>query len=210
MGQESSAYNGERCIVASVQTLYSRAWRSNRIEKPRADLIVFDECHRVRARTYMEIIESYPRAKFVGLSATPARGDESGLGVVFTDLVKLPTYAKLIAQKYLVPPVVYAPSIPDLRGVRTLDTGDYSPAELGARMNTDILVGGIVEHWVKLGENRPTIVFTSGVKHSAHLRDEFLAPVWRPNTLTRGLPFMTASASSRRSGPAPSRCCAIA
>jgi superfamily II DNA or RNA helicase len=40
-------------------------------------------------------------------------------------------------------------------------------------MNTNALVGGIVEHWFKLGENRPTIVFTSGVKHSVHLQREF-------------------------------------
>jgi len=79
----------------------------------------------------------------------------------------------LIDRKYLVPPVVFAPTIPDLTGVRTLDTGDYSPSQLGERMNTRQLVGGIVEHWFRLGENRRTIVFTAGVRHSAHLRDEF-------------------------------------
>src|SRR5215472_15413251 len=42
-------------------------------------------------------------------------------------------------------------------------------------MNTNTLVGGIVEHCFKLGQNRPTIVFTSGVKHSAHLQREFEA-----------------------------------
>ena len=65
--------------------------------------------------------------------------------------------------------------MPDLKGVRTLDTGDYSPSELEERMNTNVLVGGILEHWFKLGENRPTIGFTSGVKHPVHLRDEFRA-----------------------------------
>jgi superfamily II DNA or RNA helicase len=42
-------------------------------------------------------------------------------------------------------------------------------------MNTRALVGGIIEHWLKLGGNRLTIVFTAGVQHSVHVRDEFRA-----------------------------------
>jgi superfamily II DNA or RNA helicase len=41
-------------------------------------------------------------------------------------------------------------------------------------MDRRSLVGGIVEHWYRLASDRPTIVFASGVKHSIHLRDEFL------------------------------------
>ena len=176
MGAESSEYIGQRCVVASIQTLYARAFRTKRIERPPADIIFYDEAHHCRARTYVEIRKSYPGAKIIGLSATPARGDGRGLGGdLFSDLVRVPTYRWLIDQKYLVQPVVFAPVTPDLKGVRTLDTGDYSPSELEARMNTNALVGGIIEHWFKLGQNRPTIVFTSGIKHSAHLQREFRA-----------------------------------
>jgi DNA repair protein RadD len=174
MGAESSEYLGQRCVVASIQTLYARAFRNKRIERPPADIIFFDEAHHCRARTYWETREAYSNAKIIGLSATPARGDGRGLGGdLFSDLVKVPTYAELIELGFLVPPIVYAPVVPDLSGVKTLDTGDYSPSELEARMNSNVLVGGIIEHWHKIGENRPTIAFTSGVKHSAHLRDEF-------------------------------------
>jgi superfamily II DNA or RNA helicase len=174
MGAESSVYLGQPCVVASVQTLYARAFRVKKIERPPADLIFFDEAHHCRARTYLEIRKAYPNAKIIGLTATPARGDGRGLGGdLFSDLVKVPTYRWLIEHEYLVPPVVFAPVRPDLKGIRTLDTGDYSPSELEQRMNTNALVGGIVEHWAKLGQNRPTIVFTSGVRHSAHLQREF-------------------------------------
>jgi superfamily II DNA or RNA helicase len=176
MGAESSSYFGQRCVVASIQTLYARAFRNKTIERPPADLIFFDECHHCRARTYLEVRKAYPDAKITGLTATPARGDRRGLGGdLFSDLVTVPTYRQLIDQKHLVPPVVFAPVDPDLKGVRTLDTGDYSPGELETRMNTNALVGGILEHWFKLGENRSTIVFTSGVKHSVHLQREFRA-----------------------------------
>jgi superfamily II DNA or RNA helicase len=176
MGAESSAYIGQRCIVASVQTLYARAFRSNRIERPPADIIFFDEAQHCRAPTYLELRKAYPDAKIIGLTATPARGDGRGLGGdLFSNLVPVPTYRWLIEQKYLVPPVVFAPIRPDLAGVRVLATGDYSRSELEIRMNTDVLVGGIIEHWFRFGENRPTLVFTSGVQHSVHLRREFQA-----------------------------------
>jgi DNA repair protein RadD len=176
MGAESSEYIGQRCVVASIQTLYARAFRSKKIDRPPAGVIFFDEAHHCRARTYVEIRKAYPEAKIVGLSATPARRDGRGLGGdLFSDLVKVPTYRWLIDQNYLVSPIVFAPVRPDLTGVRTLDTGDYSPSELDTRMNTSALVGGIIEHWFKLGQNRPTIVFTSGVRHSEHLKREFRA-----------------------------------
>jgi superfamily II DNA or RNA helicase len=177
MGQESSAYLGQRCVVASIQTLHARAIRSKRIDLPPADIIIFDEAHHCRARTYVDVAKAYPDAKRIGLTATPARGDGRGLGGdLFTDLVKVPTYGWLIDQKHLVPPVVFAPVNPDLKGVKTVfgrDGGDYAVGQLEERMNTDQLVGGIVEHWLKLGENRPTMVFTVGVKQSVHIRDEF-------------------------------------
>jgi superfamily II DNA or RNA helicase len=174
MGDESSVYIGQPVLVASVQTLHARVFRSRKLELPTVDLIFYDEAHHCRARTYVEVYKAYPHAKIIGLTATPARGDGRGLGGdLFSDLVPVPTYRWLIERGYLVPSKVYAPVSPDLKGVKTLGTGDYSPGQLEKRMNTDQLVGGIVEHWHKLGEDRQTIVFTAGVQHSVHLRNEF-------------------------------------
>jgi superfamily II DNA or RNA helicase len=177
MGSESTAYIGQPVVIASIQTLHARAFRSKKIDLPSANRIFFDEAHHCRANTYIDVAKAYPNAKRIGLTATPARGDGRGLGGdLFTDLVKVPTYAWLIEQERLVKPTVFAPVIPDLKGVATTfgkDGGDYAVGQLEERMNTNVLVGGIVEHWHKLGENRPTICFTVGVKHSVHLRDEF-------------------------------------
>jgi DNA repair protein RadD len=140
MGAESSEYIGQRCIVASIQTLYARAFRNKKIDRPKANVVFFDEGHHARARTYIEVRRAYPNAKIIGLTATPARGDGRGLGGdLFSDLVRVPSYAELIKDGYLVPPVVFAPVIPDLKGVKTLDTGDYSPGQLEERMNTTAL-----------------------------------------------------------------------
>jgi superfamily II DNA or RNA helicase len=73
----------EAVQVASIQTLYARAIRSDRMELPPADLLVIDECHHCPAQTYQKIIDAYPNAILLGLTATPCRGDARGLGGIF-------------------------------------------------------------------------------------------------------------------------------
>ncbi|MEQ9813977.1 MAG: DEAD/DEAH box helicase [Azospirillaceae bacterium] len=158
--------------VASVQTLWSRAHRSTSIERPPADLIIVDEAHRARARTYQRILEAYPGAVVLGLTATPCRGDGRGLGNAFDALVECPPIAELIGLGFLVPTIVYAPSAPDLAGIKVA-RGDYVETQLAERMDQARLVGDIVTHWHRLAAERPTVVFASSVPHSIHLRDQF-------------------------------------
>lgn len=158
--------------VASVQTLWSRALRREVMELPPADLVIVDEAHRARAKTYQRILDAYPKAVVLGLTATPCRGDGRGLGNVFDILVECPSVAELIAMKYLVPTRVYAPSQPDLEGLHVRH-GDYLEPELAERMDTPKLVGDIVTHWHRHAERRKTVVFATGIDHSIHLRDEF-------------------------------------
>ena len=158
--------------VASIQTLHARALRSAKIELPPADLLFVDEAHHVRARTYAGLIEAYPDAVVIGLTATPCRGDGRGLGNIFQALVECPSVAKLTRDGYLVPVRIFAPVRPNLSGIR-VERGDYVESQLVTRMNTDRLVGDIIEHWHRLGEGRRTVVFTVNVAHSLHIRNEF-------------------------------------
>ena len=133
---------------------------------------VVDECHHARAETYQKILAACPHAVILGLTATPCRGDGRGLGNIFQMLIECPSVAELISGQYLVGTRVYAPTRPDLTDVH-VRRGDYVEAELSARMNTAKLVGDIVEHWLRLGERRQTVVFAVDVAHSVHLRNEF-------------------------------------
>ena len=163
----------EAVQVASVQTLWARAVRSNRMELPPADLLIVDEAHHCPARTYRKIIDVYPEAVLIGLTATPCRGDGRGLGGIFYTIIECPQVAELIAQKFLVKTRVYAPVDPDLSGIATR-TGDYVEEQLAERMDRTNLIGDIVTHWHKHGERRKTVCFAVNVSHSIHLRDEFI------------------------------------
>jgi DNA repair protein RadD len=158
--------------VASISTLWSRAFRSDAMLRPHAHLLVIDECHHATARTYSKIIAEYPNAILLGLTATPCRGDGRGLGGIFETMIECPQVAELIAQGHLVKSIVYAPVDPDLGGV-TIRQGDYAEGQLADRMDRPKLIGDIVTHWHKYGERRKTVVFAASVAHSIHLRDEF-------------------------------------
>jgi DNA repair protein RadD len=158
--------------IASIDTLHARAVRCSSVEFPHADLVIVDEAHHAPAPTWRRLIDAYPEAGVLGLTATPCRGDGRGLGDIFEVMVECPPIATLIGFGYLVPTRVYAPTQPDLSGVRVRG-GDYIEAELAERMDKSQLVGDVVTHWHRLAERRRTIVFATTVAHSVHLRDEF-------------------------------------
>jgi DNA repair protein RadD len=168
------AHPGERVQVASIQTLWSRAVRRERMPLPVADIVIIDEAHHCPALTYRKIIKSYPNAMLLGATATPCRGDGRGLGSIFETIVETPQVEDLIALGHLVPTRVYAPSeLPELHDVK-VRAGDYVAAQLADRMDRGNLVGDIVTHWHRYGEGRTTVCFAVSVPHSLHIRDEFL------------------------------------
>jgi DNA repair protein RadD len=164
----------ESVQVASIDTLHVRGVRSKAMALPPADLVVFDEAHRSRGRTREHLISLYPDANLTGMTATPCRGDGKGLGNIFDTMIECPQVAELIVGGFLVRSKVYAPVDVDVtRGVR-VEKGDYVVGQLERRMNTDALVGDIVEHWLKYGERRRTVCFAVGVEHSVHIKNEFV------------------------------------
>ena len=63
---------------------------------PLADLVIIDEAHHATANTWRKIIEAYPDAVLIGLTATPCRGDGRGLGGIFTTMIECPQVGELI------------------------------------------------------------------------------------------------------------------
>lgn len=94
--------------VASIQTLIARE------QRPEADLLVFDECHHIKASTYKQLADYYAQALQLGLTATPERKDGSALGDMYDHLVVGAQYSELIAAGHLVDCRVLQP--PEISG----------------------------------------------------------------------------------------------
>lgn len=162
-----------RVQVCSVDTLRNRIEKlGDLLQDP--DLIVWDECQHVAAPSWSAIKARYAGARHLGLTATPERLDGTGLGQWFDHLICGPTTRDLIVRGRISRYRLFAPTIPDLRGVKTL-AGDYAARDLDDRMGGSVLVGDVVEHYRKLAPGARAIVFAVSVKHSKAVVERFQA-----------------------------------
>jgi DNA repair protein RadD len=154
--------------IASVQTLERRQ------ELPDADIVIRDECHKLYKfdLRWMTMEGRWRDVPHIGLSATPWT---RGLGTAYQQLIVGATMGSLIEQGWLVPFEVFAPSHPDLEGVRTT-AGDYNEKDLGEAIRSSRnknLAGDIVRTWQEKASDRPTICFAVDRAHAELLKTRF-------------------------------------
>jgi DNA repair protein RadD len=139
---------------------------------PKADVVLVDECHRW-FKFYGDwfLDPAWQNVPIIGLSATPWT---KGLGSYYGKLIIGGTTKALIDAGHLCPFRVFAPSHPDLKGVRTV-AGDYHEGDLSQRMSDSGLTADIVATWLKLGERRPTFLFAVDRAHAKALQAKFEA-----------------------------------
>lgn len=145
-----------RVVVGSVQTLM-REKRLNQFASDYFDAIVIDEAHHAISDSYLRVLDHFPAAKVLGVTATPDRGDMRNLGQVFQSLAYEYTLPNAIREGYLVP--IKAMTIPltlDLSGV-SVQAGDFKAADIGTAL--DPYLEQIADEMAKVCMDRKTVVF---------------------------------------------------
>lgn len=151
--------------VASIDSLHRR-------DIPAWDLVFLDEAHFSISPIWKSVTDRLGAAVLIGMTATPVRADGRGLEEMYDVMVRCPDTPALIEREFLVPPRVFAPPPPDLKGIKST-AGEYNQKELGTRMNTRVITGNILEHWLRHGRGRPTIGFGVTVEHSKAMTAQF-------------------------------------
>lgn len=141
---------------------------------PDPSFIIWDECHHVPAPSWARLKEQYPNARHLGLTATPLRLDGLGLGEFFDDLIVGPDTRQLIEWGFLSGYRLFAPSIPDLRGIETR-MGDYSKPQLNERMTDEVLVGDVIDHYKRKANGKKALVFAVSISASKDVVERFNA-----------------------------------
>lgn len=158
--------------VASIDTL-----RNRNLGDWIPDIVFIDECHRAMADSYRDIFIRYPAALHIGLTATPFRTDNQGLGELYQKIVRCASYSELITDGFIIAPRIFAAPIePDLGDVEySIATHDYHNSQLAQVMMKPKLMGNIVEEWKKHAQGRRTVCFAVNVEHSQKLAEAFRA-----------------------------------
>lgn len=157
-----------RITVGSVQSLM-RETRLSRFPGDYFDTIIIDEAHHCISDSYKRVLEHFPKAKVLGVTATPDRGDMKNLGSVFESLAYEYTLPKAIKEGYLSP--IKAVTIPlqvDLSGVG-IQSGDFKAGDLGTAL--DPYLDKIAGEMEKYCNDKKTVVFLPLVKTSQKFRD---------------------------------------
>lgn len=157
------------CEVGMVQTLCRRI---DRIRAP--DLIIVDENHHVKAESYRKVLDAFPDAKVIGVTATPVRLDGSGLGDVNDDLVQGVSARWLIDNHYLAPYKYYAPTVADLSGVK-INRGEFDAKQAESVLIQRAIFGDVIGHYRKLADGCKAICYCTTIEHSRQTAEAFTA-----------------------------------
>lgn len=155
--------------IASVQTL------ARRIDKiPSPDFLICDECHHILANTYKKILNAFPDAFLLGVTATPLRMGGITLCDVFSSMVQSLTVDELIQLGNLTPFEYFAPETDiDLSHVRT-KFGEFVERDLEKAMAKPTIIGNIVDTYKKIADGKSAICYCVNVFHSKSVAQAFL------------------------------------
>lgn len=166
--EESCQGSWFRIVVGSVQTLM-REKRLNQFPEDYFNTIIVDEAHHCISDSYQRVLQHFPEANVLGVTATPDRGDMRNLGQYFESLAYEYTLPKAIKEGYLSP--IKALTIPlkiDMSGV-SVQAGDFKVGEIGTVL--DPYLEGIAAEMEKYCQDKKTVVFLPLVKTSQKFRD---------------------------------------
>lgn len=157
-----------RVVVGSVQSLM-RQKRLDQFPEDFFDTIIIDEAHHCISDSYQKVLQHFPDAQILGVTATPDRGDMQNLGQFFESLAYEYTLPKAIKEGYLTP--IKALTIPlkiDMSSV-SIQAGDFKVGDIGTAL--DPYLEGIAEEMKKYCSDKKTVVFLPLVKTSQKFRD---------------------------------------
>jgi DNA repair protein RadD len=156
--------------------LVSSLSRPKRLERwrDRFDWILIDEAHHGIAETWSRVIARQSKARaLIGYSATPERLDGRGLRDAFEAMVTGPSTAELIALAFLCGFIVYAPTVPNLDGVRTR-AGDFALDDLSERMS-GVVISAAVREYQRLCAGVSCVAFCVDRAHGRLVEAAFVA-----------------------------------
>ena len=167
---DSSLFTLRSLLIKAV----SIQWLSKHYDEIEEEpgMIVIDEAHHALAKTYKEMWERFPNAKFLGLTATPCRLNGKGFTDLFDVLVQSWSVPEFISKGRL---ATYDFVSIKSDGVtqRLIDSlqkrgadGDYQNKEMDMLLNKKPSIERLYRSLEEFGKNRKGIVYAINISHA--------------------------------------------
>ena len=167
---DSSLFTLRSSLIKAV----SIQWLSKHYDEIEEEpgMIVIDEAHHALAKTYKEMWERFPNAKFLGLTATPCRLNGKGFTDLFDVLVQSWSVPEFISKGRL---ATYDFVSIKSNGVtqRLIDSlqkrgadGDYQNKEMDMLLNKKPSIERLYRSLEEFGKDRKGIVYAINISHA--------------------------------------------
>lgn len=172
----SSSKNKSLLVSVKAMSIQWLARHYNEIEEE-PGMIVIDEAHHALAKTYKEMWERFPKAKFLGLTATPCRLNGKGFTDLFDVLVQSWNIPEFISKVRL---ATYDFVSIKSDGVtqRLIDSlqkrgadGDYQNKEMDMLLNKRPSIERLYQSFEEYGKDRKGIVYAINISHAKKIME---------------------------------------
>ena len=142
-------------------------------------LIVIDEAHHAVAKTYKEVMDAYPEAKKLGLTATPCRLTRRGFTDLFDALLQSWSAKKFIADGWLslYDYMSIREDSEDWRLVNSLKKrgadGDFSLREMSEKLNVQPSIERLCDTVRRYAANKKGITYAIDIAHAEHIAEAY-------------------------------------
>ena len=142
-------------------------------------LVVVDEAHHALARTYRVLWDMWPKARFLGLTATPCRLNGAAFTDLFDTLLQSWKIQEFIDKGWL-SDFEYVSAGPDsqvMRRIRLLKKrgadGDYQTRELVTVLDVPESIRHLYDTYEQFAKGRKGIVYAIDRNHARHITDYY-------------------------------------
>ena len=142
-------------------------------------LIIIDEAHHAVAKTYKEVMDAFPEAKKLGMTATPCRLNRRGFTDLFDVLLQSWSYNKFIADGWLslYDYMSIKEDSEDWRLVNSLKKrgadGDFSLREMSEKLNVQPSIERLCNTVMRYARNMKGIVYAIDIKHAERIAEYY-------------------------------------
>ncbi len=175
----AGAFKGKRDLtlpvqVASIQTI-THGSNDHIARNLPVDYIIIDEAHHAVANSYTKLWKLYPKAKKLGVTATPWRMNNGGFRMNFDTFIPSMPIKQFLDEGWLAPYQYY--SIPTsssiiklLNSIEEFDAeGDYRVSALESTIDTDHIRAQLLDSYTKLAKGKKGIIYSISREHSEHI-----------------------------------------